>query len=157
VANRIIARLSGVPLHDFGCTLKAYRRRVLEGVRLYGEMHRFIPVFAMWQGGRVTELVVNHRPRVAGRTKYGLGRTVRVVLDLILIRFIDRYYQRPIQFFGRLGLWSIALGILSFLGMLYFKWVFPWPWPWWRDLPHKTFVETPLPIFFVMFILAGVV
>ena len=91
IANRLVARLSGVPLHDFGCTLKAYRRRVLEGVRLYGEMHRFIPIFAAWQGARVTELVVNHRPRTAGRTKYGLGRTFNVVLDLILIRFLQRY------------------------------------------------------------------
>jgi glycosyltransferase involved in cell wall biosynthesis len=157
VANRIIARLSGVPLHDFGCTMKAYRRKVLEGVRLYGEMHRFIPVFATWQGARVTEMVVNHRPRTSGRTKYGLGRTFNVVLDLILIRFTDRYGQRPIHFFGRLGLWSIAAGIVSLLGMFYFKWLFPWPFPWWSNLPPKTFIETPLPVFFVMFILAGVV
>ena len=112
IANRLVARLSGVPLHDFGCTLKAYRRRVLEGVRLYGEMHRFIPIFAAWQGARVTELVVNHRPRTAGRTKYGLGRTFNVVLDLILIRFLQRYAQRPLHFFGRFGLWSFGLGIV---------------------------------------------
>ena len=115
IANRLIARLSGVPLHDFGCTLKAYRRRVLEGVRLYGEMHRFIPIFAAWQGARVTELVVNHRPRTAGKTKYGLGRTFNVVLDLILIRFLQRYAQRPIHFFGRFGLWSFGLCGLSVL------------------------------------------
>ena len=113
LANRLVARLSGVPLHDFGCTLKAYRRRVLEGVRLYGEMHRFIPIFAAWQGGRVIELVVNHRPRTAGRTKYGLGRTFNVVLDLILIRFLQRYSQRPLHFFGRFGLWSFGAGRLS--------------------------------------------
>ncbi len=134
IANRLIARLSGVPLHDFGCTLKAYRRRVLEGVRLYGEMHRFIPIFAAWQGARVTELVVNHRPRTAGKTKYGMGRTFNVVLDLILIRFLQRYSQRPLHFFGRFGLWSFGLGFLSFLAMLYFKYVFPWPYLWWgRD------------------------
>ena len=125
------ARLSGVALHDFGCTLKAYRRRVLEGVRLYGEMHRFIPIFAAWQGARVTELVVNHRPRTAGRTKYGLGRTFHVVLDLILIRFLQRYSQRPLHFFGQFGLWSFGLGVLSFVAMLYFKYVFPWPYLWW--------------------------
>ena len=112
IANRLVARLSGVPLHDFGCTLKAYRRRVLEGVRLYGEMHRFIPIFAAWQGARVTELVVNHRPRTAGRTKYGLGRTFNVVLDLILIRFLQRYAQRPLHFFGRFGLWSFGLSVV---------------------------------------------
>jgi glycosyltransferase involved in cell wall biosynthesis len=155
IANRLIARLSGVPLHDFGCTLKAYRRPVLEGVRLYGEMHRFIPIFASWQGGRVTELVVNHRPRTAGRTKYGLGRTFPVVLDLILIRFLQRYSQRPLHFFGRFGLWSFGLGILSFLAMLYFKYVFPWPYLWWGKLDPKSFVETPLPSLTVMFFLAG--
>jgi glycosyltransferase involved in cell wall biosynthesis len=155
-ANRLVARLSGVPLHDFGCTLKAYRRRVLEGVRLYGEMHRFIPIFAAWQGARVIELVVNHRPRTAGRTKYGLGRTFNVVLDLILIRFLQRYAQRPLHFFGRFGLWSFGLGLLSFLGMLYLKYVFPWPYLLWgADEKSKPFVETPLPSLTVMFFLAG--
>jgi len=159
VANRLIAQLSGVALHDFGCTIKAYRRRVLAGVRLYGEMHRFIPIFAAWQGARVTEQIVNHRPRTAGKTKYGLGRTLNVVLDLILIRFLQKYAQRPIHFFGRIGLWLFALGFLCFVAMLYFKYVFPWPALWWSsDLtinPHKTFIETPLPSLTVMFLLAG--
>jgi glycosyltransferase involved in cell wall biosynthesis len=156
IANRLVARLSGVYLHDFGCTLKAYRRRVLEGVRLYGEMHRFIPIFASWQGARVTELVVNHRPRTAGRTKYGLGRTFHVVLDLILIRFLQRYAQRPLHFFGQFGLWSFALGALSFVAMLYFKYIFPWPYLLWgHDRLPKPFVETPLPSLTVMFFLAG--
>ncbi|ODT97516.1 MAG: glycosyl transferase [Planctomycetes bacterium SCN 63-9] len=156
IANRIIARLSGVSLHDFGCTLKAYRRTVLEGVRLYGEMHRFIPIFAAWQGGKVTELVVNHRPRTAGKTKYGLGRTFNVVLDLILIRFLMKYSQRPIHFFGRFGLWSFALGFLCFVAMLYFKYTFPWPLhSWGGDADPKSFIETPLPSIAVMFFLAG--
>jgi glycosyltransferase involved in cell wall biosynthesis len=156
IANRLVARISGVPLHDFGCTLKAYRRRVLEGVRLYGEMHRFIPIFATWQGARVAELVVNHRPRTKGRTKYGLGRTFNVVLDLILIRFLQRYAQRPLHFFGRFGLWSFALGVFSFLAMLYFKYLFPWPLSsWGGDRTPKPFVETPLPALTVMFFLAG--
>jgi glycosyltransferase involved in cell wall biosynthesis len=153
IANRLIARLSGVPLHDFGCTMKAYRRRVLEGVRLYGEMHRFIPIFASWQGARVTEMVVNHRARTAGRTKYGLGRTFNVVLDLVLIRFYQRYAQRPIHLFGRIGLWLFLLSGACFGGMLYFKYLFPWPWGY--DLPPKSFVETPLPLLTVMFFLAG--
>jgi glycosyltransferase involved in cell wall biosynthesis len=156
IANRLIARLSGVALHDFGCTLKAYRRRVLAGVRLYGEMHRFIPIFAAWQGAKVTEQVVNHRARTAGKTKYGLGRTFNVVLDLILIRFLQKYAQRPIHFFGRFGLWSFALGFLCFVAMLYFKYVFPWPALWWpADLPEKSFVQTPLPTMSLMFFLAG--
>jgi glycosyltransferase involved in cell wall biosynthesis len=156
IANRLVARLSGVSLHDFGCTLKAYRRSVLEDVRLYGEMHRFIPIFAAWEGARVIELVVNHRPRTAGRTKYGLGRTFNVVLDLILIRFLQRYSQRPLHFFGRFGFWSFALGVLSFLAMLYFKYSFPWPYfLWGHDSKSKDFVSTPLPTLTVMFFLVG--
>jgi glycosyltransferase involved in cell wall biosynthesis len=154
LANRLIARLSRVPLHDFGCTMKAYRRRVLEGIRLYGEMHRFIPIFATWQGARVAELVVHHRPRTAGRTKYGLGRTFNVVLDLILILFFQRYAQRPMHLFGRIGLWSIFLAFVSFAAMLYFKYLFPWPMGW--DARPKSFVETPLPLLTVMFFLGGV-
>ncbi len=157
LANRLVARLSGVPLHDFGCTLKAYRRGVLEGVRLYGEMHRFIPIFAAWQGARVTELVVNHRPRTAGKTKYGIGRTFNVVLDLILIRFLQRYAQRPLHFFGRFGLWSFGLSIACFVAMLYFKYVFPWPYLWWsHEEKEKSFIATPLPVLAAMFILAGI-
>ncbi len=147
IANRLVARISDVALHDFGCTMKAYRRRVLEGVRLYGEMHRFIPIFAFWQGAKVTELEVNHRPRTAGRTKYGLGRTFNVVLDLILIRFYQRYAQKPMHFFGKLGLWSFLLAALMFLAMLYYKYLYT---------PPKSFVETPLPGLVVMFFLAGV-
>jgi glycosyltransferase involved in cell wall biosynthesis len=152
IANRLVARLSGVGLHDFGCTLKAYRRRVLEGVRLYGEMHRFIPIFATWQGARVTELVVNHRPRTAGRTKYGLGRTFNVVLDLILIQFFFRYAQRPMHLFGRIGIYSILLSFLCFGAMLYYKFR-----PILVGLPKKDFVETPLPLLVVQFFLTGVV
>jgi len=152
IANRLVARLSGVPLHDFGCTMKAYRRRVLEGVRLYGEMHRFIPVFATWQGARVTELIVNHRARKAGRTKYGLGRTFNVVLDLILIRFFQLYAQRPIHLFGRIGIWSIALSFLMFVLMLYYKFLHHGL----TGYRAKTFIETPLPLLAVFFFLMGV-
>jgi len=152
VANRIVARISGVPLHDFGCTMKAYRRKVLEGVRLYGEMHRFIPIFASWQGARVTEMVVHHRARTAGRTKYGLGRTFNVVLDLILIRFFHRYAQRPIHLFGRVGLWSIFLSLAMFGLMLYFKFLHH-PLTGW---PNKDFVQTPLPLLTVILFLMGV-
>src|SRR5262245_51166428 len=152
IANRLVARISDVALHDFGCTMKAYRRRVLEGVRLYGEMHRFIPIFASWQGARVTELEVHHRPRTSGRTKYGLGRTLNVVLDLILIRFYQRYAQRPIHLFGRIGLWCIALSLLTFAGMLYFKYLHHWL----TGEPKKTFIETPLPLLAIFFFLMGV-
>jgi len=125
---------------------------VLEGVRLYGERHRFIPIFASWQGARVAELEVNHRARTAGRTKYGLGRTFNVVLDLILIRFFQRYAQRPIHLFGRIGLYSILLSFLCFAGMLYFKFLHhPL-----TGLEPKSFVQTPLPMLVVMFFLGGV-
>src|SRR3954468_18187301 len=147
LANRLVARISGVPLHDFGCTMKAYRRRVLEGVRLYGEMHRFIPIFATWQGARVTEMVVHHRPRVAGRTKYGLGRTFNVVLDLLLIRFFFRYAQRPLHLFGRIGIYSMMLSFLCFGAMLYFKFLHH-PLTGNPD-SKKDFVETPLPLLVV--------
>ena len=152
LANRIVARISGVALHDFGCTLKAYRRTVLEGVRLYGEMHRFIPIFASWQGARVVELEVNHRPRTAGKTKYGLGRTFNVVLDLILIRFFQKYAQRPIHLFGRIGLGSITLSLFCFVLMLYFKYGHNWLT---GDDP-KSFIQTPLPLLAVICFLAGV-
>jgi glycosyltransferase involved in cell wall biosynthesis len=152
IANQLIARMSGVTLNDFGCTMKAYRRRVLEGVRLYGEMHRFIPIFATWQGAKVTELVVNHRARTAGKTKYGLGRTFNVVLDLLLILFFQKYAQKPIHLFGRFGLWAMLLSFLSFVLMLYYKYLHQVV----TGHPSKPFVETPLPLVTVMFALAGV-
>ena len=152
IANRLVARISGVPLHDFGCTMKAYRRQVLEGVRLYGEMHRFIPIFAFWQGARVTELEVHHRPRTAGKTKYGLGRTFNVVLDLLLIHFFQKYSQRPIHLFGRIGLLSILGSLIGFGLMLYFKYYHLTLTGW----ENKPFVETPLPLLTVMFFLGGV-
>ena len=110
-ANRLISSLLGLPLHDYGCTLKAYRREVIEDVRLYGEMHRFIPIYAAWEGARVAELPVTHHPRLHGRSKYGLGRISRVFLDLVILYFIDRAFDRPMQFFGKLGLafWGLAL------------------------------------------------
>jgi glycosyltransferase involved in cell wall biosynthesis len=104
LANWVISRISGVRLHDYGCTLKAYRRSALEEVHLYGEMHRFIPIYATWAGGKVTELVVNHRPRVAGKSKYGLGRTFKVILDLITVKFLGSYSTKPLYFFGGFGL-----------------------------------------------------
>jgi glycosyltransferase involved in cell wall biosynthesis len=152
LANKIISRLSGVKIHDFGCSMKAYRREVLDGVRLYGEMHRFIPIFAAWQGGKVTEMVVNHRARTSGVTKYGIGRTWNVILDLILIRFQQKYAQRPIHFFGRAGLYSIILSIASFGMMLYYKFLHK---PL-TGFPPKTFIETPMPLLTVTFFLMGI-
>ena len=110
IANWIIARVTGVLLNDFGCTLKAYRRDVIQDVKLYGEMHRFIPVYASWVGARITELPVNHRPRTYGRSKYSLARTSRVLLDLITVKLLGSYSTKPIYFFGftAFALWALA-------------------------------------------------
>jgi glycosyltransferase involved in cell wall biosynthesis len=112
IANWLIGRITGVRLHDYGCSLKAYRAEVLKNVRLYGEMHRFIPALASWAGARITEVPVHHRPRVRGSSKYGLGRTVRVVLDLITVKFLLTFSTRPLQVFGVWGLGLLLLGLV---------------------------------------------
>ncbi len=112
VANWLISRITAVRLHDYGCTLKVYRRDVLAETRLYGEMHRFIPALASWSGAKVTECVVNHRPRTAGKAKYGLGRTLKVVLDLITVKFLGSFSTKPIYVFGGLGLFTTLLAVL---------------------------------------------
>ena len=116
LANRLISRWTGVSLNDYGCTLKAYRATSLKGEQLYGEMHRFIPIYASWRGGRITEIVVNHRAREFGESKYGLGRTFKVLLDLITVKFLSGYTTKPAYLFGGLGLSIIGLGALLALG-----------------------------------------
>ena len=118
IANWLIATITRVKLHDFGCTLKVYRREVLAETKLYGEMHRFIPALASWSGASICEMVVNHRPRTAGAAKYGLGRTLKVVLDLITVKFLGSFSTKPIYIFGGLGLASglaaVAFGLIVF-------------------------------------------
>jgi glycosyltransferase involved in cell wall biosynthesis len=121
LANGLISYITGVHLHDFGCTLKAYRREVLAETRLYGEMHRFIPALASWSGAKVVECVVNHRPRTAGVAKYGLGRTVKVILDLITVKFLGSFSTKPIYIFGGLGGLAALGAMLSGLAVLYQK------------------------------------
>jgi len=116
IANWLISRMTGVYLHDYGCSLKAYRREVLRDVRLYGEMHRYIPALAYWAGGSVAEVVVAHHPRRFGKSKYGLSRILRVVLDLMTVKFLLAYSTKPIQVFGR---WGVISGALGFLLALY--------------------------------------
>jgi glycosyltransferase involved in cell wall biosynthesis len=145
VANWLISKLSGVALHDYGCTLKAYRRSVLENVRLYGEMHRFVPIYASWEGAAIAELEVNHRPRQLGVSKYGLGRVTKVMLDLVLIRFMHKAFDRPIHFFGEIGLASIGLSALAGLWAL-----------WLKFMQHVAFVTTPLPLLAVFLMLSGI-
>lgn len=125
LANSLISRITGVKLHDYGCTLKAYRREIIRNLHLYGDMHRFIPALASWVGGRIGEVVVDHHPRRYGTSKYGLSRTLRVVLDLFTVKFLMRYSMHPIQIFGKIGfifgvpgvvmILAVLLGHLSFL------------------------------------------
>lgn len=112
IANWLISRTTGVQVHDRGCSLRAHRREVVKEMRLYGELHRFIPDIAAWLGASMAEVSVNHRPRRYGKSKYGLGRTLRVILDLITVRFLQGYSTRPIQIFGK---WGLALGALGFV------------------------------------------
>lgn len=145
IANSIIATITGVHIHDYGCSMKAYRRDIIQGVLLYGEMHRFIPAYASWHGGSVTEIVVNHRARIHGVTKYGISRTFRVILDLILIKFLSKYMNRPIHFFGGLGFMSVTIGGVAALIAVYLK------------LFHSmSFILTPLPVFSAMLVIVGV-
>jgi glycosyltransferase involved in cell wall biosynthesis len=121
IANRLISRVSGVPLHDFGCTLKAYRRHVLEDVKLYGEMHRLIPIYASWAGARVAEIPVTHHPRISGKSNYGLTRAVKVVFDLLTIKFLSSYLTKPLYLFGTAGLVCLAVSVASMGLALYYR------------------------------------
>jgi glycosyltransferase involved in cell wall biosynthesis len=112
IANWLISNVTGVKLHDYGCSLKAYRRDVIKNLKLYGEMHRFIPAVASWYGVRIAEVETVHYPRLKGRSKYGISRTIKVVLDLITVKFLQSFSTKPIQFFGPLGMLSGALGFL---------------------------------------------
>jgi glycosyltransferase involved in cell wall biosynthesis len=129
IANWLISRITGVKLHDFGCTLKAYRREVMAETKLYGEMHRFIPALASWSGARICEMVVNHRPRTAGKAKYGLGRTLKVLLDLVTVKFLGSFSTKPIYIFGGLGILSGTAAVLSGLAVLYQKFISKPPLP----------------------------
>lgn len=144
VANKVISIVSGVHLHDYGCSLKAYRRSALEGVRLYGEMHRFIPIYACWNGARVTEVPVAHRPRLRGVSKYGLERIPKVILDLLVVVFLQRFGQRPMYVFGSVGLLSVGIAVVAGGAAVYYKF-----------FGNKSFIETPLPLLFVMAMITG--
>jgi dolichol-phosphate mannosyltransferase len=148
LANRLISWIGGVPLHDYGCSLKAYRRESLEDVRLYGEMHRFIPIYASWAGARVTEIPVEHHARTMGKTKYGLSRTLKVVFDLMTIKFMASYQTKPLYIFGSAGMLTFAISILSGLFALLMKFV-SWP-------KHADLVQTPLPVVALVMLVLGI-
>ena len=145
VANAIISRLSGVKLHDYGCSLKAYRRSVMKEVRLYGEMHRFIPIYAAWQGGTVTELPVKHFPRTRGQSNYGMERVFKVILDMIVVKFLHGYSEKPMYVFGGFGLICFIISFLMGCVAIGLKFA---------DIANLT--RTPLPLACVFFGLIGV-
>jgi glycosyltransferase involved in cell wall biosynthesis len=121
IANYVISLMTGIKLHDYGCTLKAYRREVIEGINLYGEMHRFVPALASQVGARITEIPVNHRHRLHGKSKYGISRTMRVILDLLTVKFLLTYSTKPIQLFGKWGIYTLGAAFLSGGATLYMK------------------------------------
>ncbi|MEN9470251.1 MAG: Dodecaprenyl-phosphate galacturonate synthase [Verrucomicrobiota bacterium] len=144
-ANKLISTVSGVELHDFGCSLKAYRAEVIKGVRLYGEMHRFLPIYAKWHGARITELPVNHHARKTGHSKYGLERVLKVVMDLLTVRFMDRYMLKPMYLFG---FW----GFLFLCGSVGFT-----AWALYMRTRGYYFTATPLPMMAVFSFMTGVI
>ena len=145
IANRIISWIGGVPLHDYGCSLKAYRRDVLKDVKLYGEMHRFIPIYASWAGARVTEIPVEHHARTMGKSKYGLSRTLKVVFDLVTIKFMASYQTKPIYVFGSFGLLAFFVSAFAGLFAIY-----------WKLIGRADLVETPLPVLAIVMFAVGV-
>ena len=157
IANGLISRISGVHLHDYGCTLKAFRREIIKEVRLYGEMHRFIPIYASWQGARIQELPVTHHARTRGKSNYGFERTFKVLLDLMVVQFLARWSTKPIYLFGGFGMLSMFVGFLAAAAAVVFKLI-----PSHSDsgLPvygawHKDFTQTPLPLMALGFFAIG--
>lgn len=145
IANRLISWVTGVKLHDYGCSLKAYRSEVIKNMKLYGEMHRFIPAVASWYGVKVAEVETVHHPRLRGKSKYGISRTVKVFLDLITVKFLQSFSTKPLQFFGPVGLASGAAGVLISLYLSLEKLVFG------RDIGGR-----PLLLLGVLLIIVGI-
>ncbi|MDW8115131.1 MAG: glycosyltransferase family 2 protein [Geminocystis sp.] len=145
VANWLISRITGVALHDYGCSLKAYRKELIDDLNLYGELHRFLPVLAYIEGARITEIPVTHHPRRFGKSKYGLGRTFRVILDLFTIFFIKKFLTRPMHIFGFFGLISLFLGFIIGAYLSFLKLAL-----------GESIGDRPLLILSVLLVLAGV-
>jgi len=148
LANGLISKISGVELHDYGCSLKAYRREALKDVQLYGEMHRFIPIYASWAGARVTEIPVAHYLRTAGKSKYGLSRTIKVVFDLVTIKFMASYMTKPLYVFGWAGILAFVISFFSALFAFLMKYA-GWP-------KHADFIQTPLPVLAMVMLVLGI-
>lgn len=144
IANRIISWIGGVHLHDYGCSLKAYRREVIQDVRLYGEMHRFIPIYASWAGARVTEIPVDHHARTMGKSKYGISRTIKVIFDLMTIKFMASYQTKPIYVFGTFGMLAFILAMIAGVWAIVLKFY------------GTSFILTPLPVITVVMLAISV-
>ncbi len=145
IANRIISWIGGVPLHDYGCSLKAYRREVIQDVKLYGEMHRFIPIYASWAGARVAEIPVDHQPRTRGKSKYGISRTIKVVFDLMTIKFMASYQTKPIYVFGGFGMLAFIISLIAGVWAVVLKLAY-----------GTSFILTPLPVITVVMLAISV-
>jgi hypothetical protein len=145
MANTLISVVTGVHLHDYGCSLKAFNADIVKGMRLYGEMHRFLPAIASEQTSRITERVVNHRPRKYGQSKYGIGRTIRVVLDLLTVKFLVSYATRPLHIFGLVG------GLMAMIGFAISAWL-----AYWRLMGGMSLANRPLLLLGIVLIFTGV-
>lgn len=145
IANYIISKITKVQLHDYGCTLKAYRREIFNRVKLYGEMHRFIPALAVWNGAKLSEVVVKDRPRKFGKTKYGISRTFRVVLDLVTVKLLTKYIAKPMHFFGKVGFYSMFFSFVSGILAIVFRIYF-----------NTSLISTPLPLLTVFLAMVGI-
>jgi glycosyltransferase involved in cell wall biosynthesis len=145
IANWLISKITGVHLHDYGCTLKAYRAEVVKDLELFGDMHRFLPALTKRRGAKITEVVVRHHPRMFGKSKYGIGRTVRVLLDIMLVKFLNEYINKPLYMFGSVGFLLLGLGLLSLFYLIFLKLFLEEP-----------IGRRPLLILSVLFILAGI-
>ncbi len=145
LANGLIARVTGVHLNDYGCTLKAYRAHILKNIDFVGEVHRLLPAYASWQGAKVAEIVVNHRPRTHGVSKYGFSRIGKVLLDLIVVKYFISYAQKPIYFFGFIGIGSMCLGFFSLVLAIFLRFAY-----------HISLIQTPLVLLSALLVMVGV-
>lgn len=145
LANKLISYISGVHLHDYGCSLKAYRRDIIKDVKLYGEMHRFIPIYASWCGAKIIEIPVKHHQRIHGKSNYGLERIFKILFDLIVVKFLSKYANKPIYVFGGFGIFMFCIAFLTGIFSVYLK-VFK----------HFSFIQTPLPLLCIMLFTMGI-
>jgi len=145
IANWLISKIVGLKLHDYGCTMKAYKRDIIKDIKFYGDMHRFIPAYAMWYGAKITEVPVNYEPRQYGESKYGIGRTFRVLLDILTVKFLTDYLNRPMHFFGSIGFWLFFFSFLSGFFALCL-----------RSFLGISLILTPLPLLTAFLIIIGI-